>query len=115
MKIEKAYQTTIVLALGFLILGLFSKYQFLVYIPLVVLLLSALHKKFTIYIATAWQFIGEKMGIVSSFILLALVFVVFLSPIALLQKLFTNKETLKTSNWKARDYSFTKESFEKAW
>ena len=115
MKLEKAYQSVIVLSLGFLILGMFSKHDYLIYVPLVVLLLSAVHKKLAIWIATAWQFIGEKMGMVSSFILLSVIFLVFLFPIALLQKVFSKKITNKSSNWQIRNHSFEAASFEKPW
>jgi hypothetical protein len=115
MKLEKAYQTNIVLAIGFLGLGMFFKITYLLYVPLLVLGLTALSETLALWIAKSWMFLGEQMGKVSGFIILSIVFFVFLSPLAFMKKLFQAKAKNKSSNWQTQDYSFTKESFLKAW
>tara|TARA_Y100000385_G_C12991274_1_gene592916 strand:+ start:742 stop:1089 length:348 start_codon:yes stop_codon:yes gene_type:complete len=115
MKLEKAYQTNIVLAIGFLILGLVFKINYLLYLPLIVLVMSAMSETLAKWIAKSWMFLGEQMGKVSGFIVLSLVFFIFLTPLALLKKTFEGKEAAKNSNWKAQNQSFPKESFSKAW
>lgn len=115
MSLTKVYLTNIVLALGFLALGLFLEIQELLYIPLLVLLLSSLSETIASWIAKTWMFIGEQMGKVSGFLILSFIFYVFLTPLALLQGVFSKKSVSSESNWKESVQNLSKESFLKPW
>lgn len=115
MTIHKAYQTNIVLALGFYIIAYLFESKYLYLLPIVVLVLTVLHEGVALFIAKYWMKLGELMGKISGSIILTILFCVILVPTAFLQKLFTKKERYSTSNWKETNYSIDKESFERAW
>ena len=115
MSLSKVYLTNIVLALGFLALGLFLEIQVLLYIPLIVLLLSTLNDTIATWIAKSWMFLGEQMGKVSGFIILSFIFYVFLTPLAMLQGVFLRRSISGESNWKESAQNLSKESFLKPW
>lgn len=116
MKLAKAYQTNMVLVLGFMLIGLYLGIVQIQYIALAVLLLSAISEGLAKWIAKAWMFLGEQMGKVTSFVLLGLIFFVLLTPLAILKRLLgAIRSDLSKSTWQEVNYSNSKESFLKPW
>jgi hypothetical protein len=68
--------------------------------------------QYFIYILKGIQFIQHKIGKAFTAILLAIVFYIFLTPIAFLANLSKKKPTQKTSALINRDFTYDKKSFE---
>ncbi len=98
--IKDTYKNILVIICGFLALaffflnkGLMPKGQFFLAIGLGIGILSLLFPVLAQWIEIGWFKLSEKMGWVSSRIILSIVFYLFLMPIALLSRIF-NKDVL---------------------
>lgn len=121
MTLSKAYQTIIVLAAGFILIGYLLTYKGLAYgayfihFSLGVLILSALHEKIATFIAKAWMKLGEAMGKVTSTVLLTLIFFAFLTPLAVLKKMLSKKALQNSTTWVDINKTFNQKMFERPW
>ncbi len=93
----------------------------LIYMAGVIGLASALSKTIARIVAQGWMFLGHVMGKVVGSVLLTLVYFLILTPISLLQKLFSGKGKFKTENdnfrstWVARKHWFSSKDLEELW
>jgi hypothetical protein len=111
MTKEKIYITNIVLAAGLIIFSLLLKIQWLIYIGLAILVLSALSKLLAEWIAKSWLALGKLLGAINSKIILSLFFILILVPTSLLRKILSKSTSNKQSSWqvqKKEDFDFTK-------
>jgi predicted PurR-regulated permease PerM len=108
---EKELETLLSINIVLILLFFFFAKKYLLLADLVVivscllwpLLLKSIHK--------VWSAFFSFIGRISSTILLFLVFFLFLTPIALLKKIFTKKPSSDTeNNYVKRDHIFTPEN-----
>ncbi|MCJ8288275.1 MAG: hypothetical protein HRT58_03010 [Crocinitomicaceae bacterium] len=113
-------KTVLVITVGFLVLFFFSKQNAFLYVALGVGILGALSS----YLAEKIDWIWTKIGWVLSFIvpniIMTLVFYVVLTPTAFLSRIFGESDPMDLKNsrsslFKKKDTTFSKESFEKPW
>lgn len=99
MTKEKTYITNIVLASGLIIISLLFKIQWLVYVAIAVLVLTALSKTIAEWIALAWMGFGKVLGKINSTIILSIFFLCILFPTSVLKKILSKTKKKETSKW----------------
>jgi len=105
---EKALETLVTINMAFILLFLFFNIvlilKLLLIFSAICLLFPILLKRIHNYWSTFFFFIGK----LNSTILLSLIFIIFLTPIALLQRLFKSKNSSKmyNTNFLNRNYTF---------
>jgi len=114
------YKTILTIVVGFLVVYIFTKWHWTLYVSLIV----GVSSLFSGYLAQKIEFIWFKIAWLLSLlipnILMTLIFYFFLTPIALLSKFFGDKNPLNLKNsenslFKETNKSFSKDSFEKIW
>jgi energy-coupling factor transporter transmembrane protein EcfT len=114
-------ETLGVLAAFFLILNVISHRQSFVYAALGLLLVALFVKPLARIISRAWMKFAEVLGAFNSRLILTLVFYLFLTPLAMLYRLFNkNPMNLKTgpeavSLYVVRDHVYSGDDFDKMW
>lgn len=122
MKSEEInkYKTILIIVVGMLVIYIITKYQWALYVGLIIGLVSGLSE----FMANKINFIWLKIGIILSYIvpniILTIIYYVFLTPIALLSRIFGEKNPLNLKNtkdslFKVRNTRFESESFENPW
>lgn len=113
-------KTVLTIAVGMVIIHLVTEWHW----PLIVAIVVGLTGMFSNYLAVKIDFLWMKLAWVLSLIvpniLLSTIFFLFLFPVAVLSRIFGNKNTLFLSNPKGSTYIinntvFDKASFEKTW
>jgi hypothetical protein len=114
-------ETLGVLSAFFLILNVVTHRQAFVYVALVLLLVALFVKPLAKVISRAWMKFAEVLGTFNSKLILSLVFFLFLTPLALLYRIF-NKNPLNLQPGQetdtlfvTRDHVYSKDDFEKMW
>jgi hypothetical protein len=97
MRKPDTYKTILVMVTGLLLIGYIFKIQILYPISLGIALLACLSTYLASKIEWIWMKFAHVLGWINSRILLSIVYFVFLTPIALLRRVFQ-----KESNWKLR-------------
>lgn len=131
MKNSDKYQSLLVIVVGFLVLYfIFQKdydwriFEFkriyFIYAALVVGVLSLMFDSVGDLILKGWMKIAEVLGFVNTRIIMSLVFFIFLTPFALLQKLFSRSNFLslkdtEDSVFHTRDHQYKPEDFDNIW
>jgi hypothetical protein len=93
----------------------------LIYTSVGIGLISTISSKVANLIAKSWMYLGQAMGKVIGSVLLAIVYLLILTPIAILQKVFSGKgkfkvkKTADQSTWLERKHNFSKEDLEELW
>ncbi len=88
----KTLETLSVLALFFLVLFIFFKISWAVYVSLFLLVLTLFENPLSKFISSAWFKFSELLGKISTFIILAAVFYAVITPLSFLWRLFNKKE-----------------------
>jgi mannose/fructose/N-acetylgalactosamine-specific phosphotransferase system component IIC len=115
------FETLGVLATFFLILNLITHRQLFVYVALALMLVALFVKPLARSISLAWLKFAEVIGTFNSKLILSLVFFLFLTPLALLYRIFNKnplsiKPGLKSDSlFVIRDHVYSKADFEKMW
>lgn len=113
-------QTMLTICVGFLVIHLITKADWAIYISLVIGLLGVFSPFLSQKIDFLWMKLAWVLSLIMPNILLSIIFYLFLFPIALLSKLFGNKDPLmlkhtQKSTFRTREKPFEKSSFEKPW
>lgn len=114
-------ETIAVLAAFLLVLNQFLRQEALTAAALVLLLVGLFVPAAASLISRVWLGFAEKLGALNSRILLALVFFLFLTPLALLYRLFTanplrlKRDRSAESHFLERNHRYEKSDFEKMW
>lgn len=117
----KDLETVIVWVVLLLSLRFVFKNEVLIYLALFLLLISLLFKGLTSRASSSWSRFSGALSQLNNWVILSVIFFVFLTPLALLYRifvknpLFLKKEKHIDSYFKDRNYSFRKEDFEKLW
>jgi hypothetical protein len=115
LKKAKVYETILVMAIGFFVIFLITKWNWLLLLDIFIVLSSLVYFPVAQFIAKYWMFFAEKLGVVNSKIILSIIFFLFLTPIAFFYRLFNKKEQFKNSTWQKRENQFNVSDFEKVW
>lgn len=115
MKKEKVLETIIGIVAGFIVIYFLTKWEWTLYLVGVVSVLSVLSGKLAKSLAEGWMWLAEKIGWVSNRILLSVVYLLVLTPIALIYRLSRKSAKNKSTNWQVADQGFDKSFFEKPW
>jgi len=116
----KAKSTTLVIVVGFIIIYAYSKNFNFLNVSIIIGLLGVISDKASLLIDKIWFKISHILSLIIPNILLGLIFYLILFPIALLSRLFGNKDALmlinnKESFFKNRIQKFKITSFENPW
>lgn len=119
MNREKKLEAVLVIAAGFMLLFFAFKFKWLLLVAFFVAALSALSDSALHAITWFWFKLAHVLGWLNTRILLALVFYLFLFPVALVVKLF-NKDGLKLKNkdvscFSPRNHTYKAEDLENTW
>jgi len=115
------YKDLLVIVVGFCLIGLlllkgYGKPvgQYFIYGALILGVISIFSERVTSWVTTGWQYFGKFLGKINSTILLGVIFILLVSPMAILKRL-TSKEKLnhQDSNW--TDAENQTVNFEKPW
>lgn len=122
MKKQKTDPTKTVLTItvGFIVLYLFTKWNWTISIALVAGLTGLFSTRLSKIIDFLWMKLAMVLNLIMPNILLSIIFFLFLFPIAVLSRIFGKNDPLNLkdkagSNFKDSNRSFDKASFEKTW
>lgn len=114
-------KTVVILAAFLLLLNLFLQRSMLVHAALALLLTGLFVKPAAGVIARTWLSIAGLLGAFNSRVVLSLLFYLFLTPLAVLYRLFC-KNPLQLKNnpdavsmYRVRNHRYTRSDFEKMW
>jgi hypothetical protein len=117
---ENHYSTIVLLITASLVIYFLKRIEFILYFGLVLGLMSILSSYLAHKIHVFWMFLGKFMNRIMPTIFLTLIFYFILTPLALLSRIFSNKDPLNRLNNKnsyfLNEIQQHKESdFEKLW
>lgn len=119
MKRIKVLETFLVLTGAAVIFGLILEANLFFYLAFVLAAIGVFAKRLALLIAESWMKLANFLGLFASRIILAVVFFVFLTPIALLaRKIKGNNLGLKnnkSSFFAVRNHQYGKEDLENVW
>lgn len=116
----EATKTVLTITVGFVVIYLFSKAEWTLYIALSVGLAGLLSAYLREKIAFLWMKLAWLLSLVVPNLVLSVVFFVFLLPIATLSRLFSKKDPMNRKNtsdslFKTSSRVMDKPFFEKPW
>ena len=94
----KAKSTILVIVVGFIIIYAYSKNFNFLKVSIIIGLLGVISDKASLFIDKIWFKISHILSLIIPNILLGLIFYLILFPIALLSRLFGNKDPLSLKN-----------------
>lgn len=100
MNRKDVYLTNLTIMLGFAALFYFTRVSWFLLPAIVVLVCSLVSFSAAKKIAAAWMLVGKTIGGFNARILLSVLFILLVTPIGLLRKLFQKKSAPVSSNWK---------------
>ena len=122
IKIEEAekYKTILIIVIGMTVVHLITTFNWALYTALIVGVLGAFSEYMAGIINNVWLKIGMVLSYIVPNIILSIIFYVFLTPIAILSRIFGEKNPLnikdpQTSIFKVRNMDYTPETFETPW
>ncbi len=131
MKTPNKYQSLLVIVVGFLVLYFIFRrnydWGFMVFkrdyflnAAIIVGILSLMFDVVGDWILAAWMKIAEVLGYINTRILMSIIFFLFLTPFAWLQKIFSRKNFLSLKNkedsvFHVRNHEYKSEDFENIW
>jgi len=113
-------KTMLTISIGMLLVFLFSENKLFLQLSLLIGLIGIISSFLSQKIEFLWFKLAKLLGFVVPNILLSIVFYVFLFPISILSKIFSNKDLLKLKNKKKSTYinkvkKFDSKSFDNPW
>jgi len=113
MKKQNVYETLLVLLTALVVIYLFSGQSALLWSGIVLSVVGLLFPFIAQKIHQAWFWFAEKLGIISSTVLLTLVYLIFVIPVSLFmgKKLAIHKKT----GFRIRNHLYEKKDLENPW
>ena len=113
-------KTVLLLALSGVVFYFIYRQDWILHVALVVGILGLISDKLSFYIDFFWRKLGWLLGLVVPKVILSIVFFIFLTPLAILSRIFGPKDPLTLtykgdSLFKVVDKKFHKSHFEKMW
>ncbi len=119
MKNDTSKSTILVISIGFLILYLVFSWQWAVITSLIVGLIGIISGALSRIIEKGWMKLALILSYIIPSVILGIVFYLFLFPISLVSKIFTNDPLILSNKYKSYfvniNKEVNKESFEKIW
>jgi len=119
MKRIKVLETFLVLTGASVIFGLILEINLFFYLAFVLVAVGVFVKRLALLIAEGWMKLADFLGLFVSRIVLAVVFFIFLTPIALLARKIKGSslglKNNKSSFFDTRNHQYSKEDFENVW
>ena len=117
---QKELQSLLIIVLGFSAIGFLFKLEELILLAMVIGIISIIIPQLGSLIIKGCNYFALGLGWINSRIILSLVFYLFLTPIALISRIFTkDKFKLKhpgnKSLWVTRNHLFTSKDLENPW
>ena len=118
---DKTTETILVIAMGLLLLGLIYDQRILMIISFAIGAVGIFIKALASLISYGWDLLSKLLSLIVPQILLGLIFFIFLTPLAFLQKIFKGDSlSLKRpgkelSMWKTREKVFSKSDLKNMW
>ena len=118
--ISNSVKTVFTICLGLIVLFFVTKWNGFVFIAGILAILGLASKKMADKIDFIWMKLSWVLSLIFPPILLTIIFYLFLTPIAILSRIFGEKNPLNlkntaTSLFKNVNKTFSKTSFEKPW
>ena len=111
---KEQYKTLLMLVIGLSLIAWRFKLWYLITGAGAIFLAGVLSPSLLGLITDTWMWIGEKMGAVMSRIILSIVFLLFLTPIAILYRLFRKKTIENTESFFiTRNHTYSQPDLEK--
>ncbi len=112
--------TVLTISVGFGIIYVLSDFKWTLYTSLIVGILGIVSTRITKGIDFLWMKLAKVLSFIIPNILLTIIFYLFLFPIAMLSKVFGNKDALQLKGksdtlWINADTQCDKNTFEKTW
>ncbi|MDI6801166.1 MAG: SxtJ family membrane protein [Thermodesulfovibrionales bacterium] len=117
----KNMETIAVLSAACIVAFLLFDLKIFLFLSLALLAIGIISKNLTARISALWLGFSHVIGNFNSKIILALVFYIFLTPLAMLFRAFSKnplllkKDSKVESYYNDRNYAFKKDDFEKIW
>lgn len=113
-------KTVLLLALSGVVFYFIYRQDWILHVALVVGILGLISDKLSFYIDFFWRKLGWLLGLVVPKVILSIVFFIFLTPLAILSRIFGPKDPLDLtykggSLFKVVDKKYEKSHFEKMW
>lgn len=120
MKNQDTYKSILVIVVGFIALAWIFKVPYLAEIALILGAIAIFSDSFAKMIERVWLKFAMAIGFINSKILLTIVYFVFLLPVALVSRLFTNDPLMlhgknSASLYHTRNHRYEKGDLEKIW
>ena len=114
------YKSTLTIVIGFLLISKYFDYKPLLILAVAIGLVAIFSEKANDKIIWGWNKITELLGLIMPNVLLTLVFYLFLTPLAWINRINKNKNPLQLNNntksvYKNERKEFSKASLEKIW
>ena len=115
-----ATKTVLLLVLSGVVFYFIYRQDWMLFVGLVVGVLGLISDTMSFYIDFLWRKLGWLLGLVVPKVILSIVFFIFLTPLAILSRIFGPKDPLHLtfkggSLFKVVDKKFHKSHFEKMW
>ena len=113
---QNAYSSVLAIVAGLItIYFIFETGLWPIIAALCISAISAIIPAVARWIHTCWFYLGKALGMVISPIVLAMVFFLFLTPVAWLKKVFTHKTPLNNSRFRDSLKDYTAKELENPW
>jgi hypothetical protein len=114
------YKTTLTIVIGFTLISNYFEIKLLFIIAIIIGLIAIISEKSNDKIIWLWNKITEILGLIMPNVLLTLVFFLFLTPLALLNRINRKNNPLQLKNedetvFISKRKEFSPESLEKIW
>ena len=116
----KTYKSTLTIVIGFILISNYYNYKPLFIVALIIGLIAVFSEKANDKIIWAWNKLAEILGLIMPNVLLSIVFYLFLTPLAWLNRIDRKKNPLQLRNnldstFISKRKEFSKVSLEKIW
>jgi hypothetical protein len=120
MKKQNNKEIILTIVVGLLVFFYFLKSQWLFNTALILGVLGVFSEFVAEKVSWVWLKVAEILGRINSTILLSLIFFIFLTPLALLMKVFKKTDSLKLkklpgSAYDERNHTYTAKDLENTW
>jgi hypothetical protein len=116
----KTYKSTLTIVIGFILISNYYNYKPLFIVAVIIGLIAIFSEKANEKIIWGWNKVSEILGLIMPNVLLTLVFYLFITPLALINRINRKKNPLQLKNITSSVYiskrkEFSPESLEKIW
>jgi hypothetical protein len=113
--LTERYQNTLIIGIGFTLLGLGFGFEPFLWVAFIISLTGLLSGWASDRVIFAWHKLGHALGYVNSRIILSIIYILVLTPIAILYRLTRKKEAATQTFYITRNHLYTPKDMEKGW